>query len=151
VDIFTFMIISRNTHSEYVMLFHGNNNYAIAPQRCVIRTSPVLSKFVRAKFHTANRRKGRTDCTRIFLSLEICIFFSVSETNMVQHHTALKTVIALFWVHDTVLIRKLLSSFGRKLLHRNTCHDHVNINNSEHDMTTPSLNPNIFQFVTSSI
>jgi len=106
--IFTFMIISRNKHSEYVTLSHGNNNYVIALQRCFIRTyvrtSPVLSKFVRAKFHKANRRKANTDCTRIFPSLEICLFVSVSETN----DTTLKTVIALLWVNDTVLIRSLL-------------------------------------------
>ena len=109
--IFTFMIISRNKQPEYVMLSHGNNNYAIALQRSVIRMYVLLSNFLRAKFHKANRRKANTDCTRIFLSLETCQFFSVSEANVVQHHTTSKTVIALFWVHDTVLIRRLLLWF----------------------------------------
>ena len=70
---------------------------------------------------------------------------------MVQHHTALETVTALFWVHDIVLIRRLLPSFWGMLLHRHTWHDHVDINNSEHAITTTSLNPYKFQFFTSSI
>jgi hypothetical protein len=116
-----------------------------------IRTLPVLSKFVRAKLrHAIVVQRGLT-ALLFYSAWKSAFFFSVSETHVVEHHTALKIVIALFWVQDTVLIRRLLPTFSRKLLHRHTWHDHVNTINSEHSMTSPSLNSYIFQFVASSI
>jgi hypothetical protein len=34
--------MARDTHSEYVILFHGNNRYANAPKCHVIRGLPLL-------------------------------------------------------------------------------------------------------------